>query len=135
MNTQSIIKILPHELKFRVWSFLDKSFHYFTIYEGVPSGIAGGLSEPQQYTGKKDKHGKDIYEGDIIIGLHDFGPGGFAEKIAVISWNNEEGSYQWNYWDMFSIEITGNIFNACKPDNNGECFVCDCWLCDCPLLS
>lgn len=29
------------EIKFRVYSFLDKRFHYFDIIDGYPQGIAG----------------------------------------------------------------------------------------------
>jgi hypothetical protein len=52
---------------FRIYSFHDKQFHYFTADEGAPQGIYGGVSEPQVFAQFRDVlTGKEIFIGDIV---------------------------------------------------------------------
>ena len=126
---------MNNRFKFRVWDEVNNKFYSQEVLNALPLNVFLASKHIQQYTGLKDKNGKEIYEGDIITALHDFGPAGFAERTAVINWDNING-YQWQYWDLDSIKVIGNIFNPpCNFDANNECLICDDIIDNCQFKS
>jgi uncharacterized phage protein (TIGR01671 family) len=139
------------ELKFRMWSKEVKKF--FFDPENVYHCLKLSKNEEtshlyedmvwQQYTGLKDKNGKEIYEGDRVR----FGYTKNEDFFGEVTWLEDRASFgvkSKNAFETFEdlmdymkyFEVVGNIFQLpCNPDHNGECLVCDCWLSDCQFLN
>ena len=131
---------MSRELKFRVYIREYDKYVYFGIGDFNYSDRYLHQSDipVEQFTGMYDKNNKPIYEGDFIRGQFDHGPAGYREEILPVKWSNEDG-YQWNYWDLSTIEVVGNEHEwPChKPnafDHNSECLTCDGCPSDCPFL-
>lgn len=95
------------EIKFRIWVTDEK----FMIYPNrnfpliIDNGKWNEGEVPMQYTGLKDKNGKEIYEGDIVCNEH--GVNG------VVKWTE---SYEcepcFNISSDVKYHIIGNIYET-----------------------
>ena len=126
------------EIKFRAWhdewkemvysntwnedSFQKRSFYPFCFDIGFSHYPQNSDWKIMQSTGLKDKNGKEIYEGDILMGELPFEN---TERMPIIEiyWDNSRGGYELKYLNstihppinwVSGYKIIGNVYQ--KPN-------------------
>jgi uncharacterized phage protein (TIGR01671 family) len=121
------------EIKFRAWDKIEERLWYTGFSISCTGGIARGNAisvddindrlEVMEFTGLKDKNGKEIYEGDIVNAIAEEEFSDHTTIGDIISNENYDfGEWQvrqnkqyshglglsWGAWE--SIEVIGNIY-------------------------
>ena len=102
------------EIKFRAWYPDDDRMGYQDGKTPAWLGdiLTNGYYIPMQYTGLKDRNGKEIYEGDVVTAWFPAMPHDLRaeQEIVFVDGCFGCGDYPLRVIDRITIEVIGNIY-------------------------
>ena len=104
------------EIKFRAWDARHQKFFIpADIANNIASSRPDGDKKLMQYTGLKDRNGKEIYEGDVVRWLVND-----VVRVGIVDYPEDFGGYDMknlddeyhvcNDWMRGEYEVVGNIY-------------------------
>lgn len=106
---------MSREIKFRAWNgeqmispdYIDREGVAHWKENSIPEMASG--DKVMQYTGLRDKHGKEIYEGDVVRFC--------LVETFVVEWEHSQPTSGYNFYgwnmpsvkDMLTCEVIGNV--------------------------
>lgn len=109
---------MTREIKFRFWNKDEKKFEYDCLdsRSTYQNPFTRGDLVPLQFTGLKDKNGKEIYDGDIVLRNNKVETANpqWSDRKYIVIWNEEKAQFCLRgeeTWGMiWKLEVIGNIY-------------------------
>jgi uncharacterized phage protein (TIGR01671 family) len=110
------------EIKFRVWDNVDAMWGPYTLYDMQPPRSVEFTKDcpVMQYTGLKDKDGREIYEGDVIdLDSYPFYSGSLRNYLGEVYWCARD--HQWSVGlHVVSDRVSGSATGRALCEDDGE---------------